>query len=120
MIGELDSTIIMLNSNDVGEGLLKALSENNMVECFKQSYCNLLIREKIQLSFLCESNKLDKMTLTCVACKETVSHSIHICTNLTFPENNGLIYASASFEKRFDLVLCTDLLMGVKNTVLDD
>ena len=95
MIGELDSTI-MLNSN-VGEGLPKA--ENNVVECFKQSYHNLLIREKIQLSFLHESSKLDKMTSTCVACKETTSRSIHICTNLTFPENNGLIYASASFKK---------------------
>ena len=60
------------------------------------------------------------MTSTCVACKETISRSIHICTNLTFPENNGLIYALASFEKRFDLVLCTDSLMGVKNTVLDE
>ena len=49
-IAELDSTIIMLDSNDVG-GLLKALSENNMVECFKQSYRNLLIRERIQLSY---------------------------------------------------------------------
>ena len=36
-IGELGSTI-MLNSNDVGEGLPKALSKNNVVECFKQSY----------------------------------------------------------------------------------
>ena len=99
MIGELDSTIIMLNSNDVGEGLPKALSDNNVVECFKQSYHNLLICEKIQLSFLCKSSKLDKMTSMCVACKETVSRSVHICTNLTFLENNGLIYASASFEK---------------------
>ena len=91
-----------------------------MVECFKQSYRDLLIHEKIQLSLLHESSKLDKMTSTCVACKETVSRSVHICTNLKFPENNGLIYASTSFEKRFDLVLCTDSLMGVKNTVLDE
>ena len=118
MIGELDSTT-MLNSN-VGEGLPKALSKNNMVECFKQSYHNLLIHEKIQLSFLHESSKLDKMTSMCVACKKTISCSIHICTNLTFPENNGLIYALASFEKRFDLVLCMDSLMGVKNTILDE
>ena len=68
-IGELDSTTLLNSKVGEGKRLPKALSENNVVECFKQSYRDLLIHEKIQLSLLHKSSKLDKMTSTCVACK---------------------------------------------------
>ena len=58
---------------------------------------------------------LDNMTNTCSKCRDDVESSIHCCGMVRTKEEGVDIIASLSFEKEFNLAMCTEDYVSVSN-----
>ena len=66
-----------------------------------------------------DSTEPKDMPLVCLCCTESIKDAVHVCKEFVVNPNYDM-FASVSFEKRFDFHSCQDEFVSTDNLTMSD